>query len=288
MKYKYCAYSPHHVTAFFSPKYTPGDTLTTGSIGAGIVVEPGVTACTGGETKIPTDTARKALKLLNYKNGVYIREPLPVGVGYASSAATAISASLAISVHTGSSIIKSLQAAHIAEVELSTGLGDVLAISCGVGIAVRIRPGAPGVGSVDCFQIPGSISILSLEWGRMHTARLIDALKGYSREAEKSLERLIEHMSFEVFIEEAERFSEATKSHGILGRNRDIIKRTPGLIGFYTKKTVTIIFVEDNYIRDSIEYLANYKLIPRILEPSVSPPKVWVERIGDSKESSKV
>ncbi len=288
MKFRYCSYAPHHVTAFFSPVCRDGDLLNAGSIGAGIVVEPGVTACTGVEGSLLTGTAERAVRILGYIGKLNVIESLPIGVGYASSAATALSASLAAASSMGLTVNNAFIASHIAEIESSTGLGDILAISCGIGIAVRSRPGAPGIGYADCFQLPGSVSVLSLEWGKMPTARLIKVLSGYFKEAEKSLKRLLDHMTFEVFVEEAERFSNITKSHGIVGDKLEVIRRIPGLIGFYTKKAVTIIFVEEDSISDSIEYLHNNRLIPRILEPSSSPPKLWVERSEDTENSSKI
>ena len=71
---------------------------------------------------------------------------LPIGAGFGTSAASALSLSLALNDFLDLNYPKELcgQIAHMAEVNLGSGLGDVIA-QTGHGMVLRVEPGAPGI-----------------------------------------------------------------------------------------------------------------------------------------------
>jgi len=282
MKGRICASSPHHVTALFKPHIESNASLT-GSIGVGLVVEPRVKACTPGTLSLATShisTLRRVGELLGDVNAsLDLNLTLPVGVGFAVSAASAIASSLALGLSRGLSYLKSLKVAHEAEVLESTGLGDVLAISCGIGMAVRLRPGAPGVGLVDCKQLPPGVSILALAVRSEHTRELIKYYveKGLHEKAAPLIERIGDSMSFEMFSELVLKFNvdNGILRHLLGERGEEVILKTPGLITAYGKKGVVIVIVEGDTLQDSINHLNSLGYKIYYLEPSRGGPEVW-------------
>jgi pantoate kinase len=82
---------------------------------------------------------------------------LPLGQGFGMSAASAISATYALSKLIGVSINDAMKASHFAEVQLRTGLGDVMA-SCFGGIEIRKSAGLPPWGVIE--HIPGKYELV--------------------------------------------------------------------------------------------------------------------------------
>ncbi|MEB3860236.1 MAG: hypothetical protein LRS43_03395 [Desulfurococcales archaeon] len=249
-------------------------------MGAGIAVEPRTVACFPGSRDLSHigPVARVAsLAGLGGPPRLEYRQALPAGAGYAASGSLSVAASLAIGASLGFSVGKSLVIAHVAEVEELTGLGDVLAISCGVGLVVRWKPGAPGTGVVECFQIPPKISILSMEYGSLETRRLVASMEKHKERAFESLKRLERDPGFYTFIEEARKFTlEASLLEGLGHVSREEVEKTPGLVGYYAKKRVLVAFVESQLVHDAAAYLAGLTGIrPRLLEPSRGGPEVW-------------
>ena len=277
----WCAESPHHVTSIFVP-HPSTSPLLTGSVGAGLVVEPRLRACLPGPSEPPTSTARRALALLGAEpSGSYLA-PLPPGKGYAVSAASAVAAALASSSPRGKTgVLEALRAAHVAEVLERTGLGDVAAISCGVGVALRLQPGAPGLGRVECIPVPRSIGVIAAEApGTMHTSRLLslDLLHRARGLAERLLSAIFEERSVEAFARASTAFTQQLGlARRVLGeRAAEALRRLPGLIGYYAKKRVALALVEEDRLGDALEALGRVSGITvRLLRASESGPRVW-------------
>ncbi len=281
----WCASSPHHITSIFYPVYT-SKPETTGSLGIGLAVEPRLIACMPGNEEPITSTAMRALAILQSADyrGIW-SAPLPPGKGYAVSAASAIAASLASVKWDGrkTGFYEALQAAHKAELLESSGLGDVLSISCGVGVVIRLQPGAPGIGKVECFPLPRSIALIAVEPSErsMHTERL---LKSY-REPEpgmalRLIRRVAEEGSLEAFVESSRLFTDTSRSLELaLGEAvARTIRGLPGLVGYYAKKLVAVAMVEMDWALDALETLKQLSGITiRILAPSEHGPRVWWE-----------
>jgi len=270
-KSRICAKVSHHITAFFVPVWS-SDPETTGSQGAGVLVGPKALICLSKNFKGDTPELVKLVVKELYgriskpsdHEGIEISEPLPVGYGYASSAALALGAALVLSISGGFPLSKAVRAAHIAELRARTGLGDVQAIYYApVGsVVVRVRAGIkPGESFVELIPIPTSISVISLVFGRMETQELLQRYSDlHQREALKALNSLLQEPSFENFVALATSY---TRSTGMLkelsssdpSRIEGLIAKTPGLLGFYVKKRIVVIFLEKDLLVDAIDYL---------------------------------
>lgn len=148
-----CAFAPGHVTGFFAIHDKASDPLARGSRGGGWCLEQGAWAAVqetdetvflvNGE---PDDAPVTLAALENLKTdtplAVDIRLDLPVGQGFGMSASGTLAACLAASNLLGMEPEMALQAAHKAEVECGTGLGDVIGSWFG-GAELRIKPGCP-------------------------------------------------------------------------------------------------------------------------------------------------
>jgi pantoate kinase len=104
--------------------------------------------------------------------------PLPIASGYGTSGAGAASLSLALNNALGEPCSRSaaLRIAHIAEVKARTGLGTVASESIG-GLAVRVTPGAPGIGRVEKLAISGSSRVVSGTFGPIPTMQILSSKK---------------------------------------------------------------------------------------------------------------
>ncbi len=279
----WCASAPHHITSIFLPVEATRLEIM-GSKGAGIAVEPQARICLGGNQALPA-TAERAVRLLGIapSRNYTIREPLPPAKGYAVSASTAIAAALAtVQGLRGKGVREALDVAHKAEILENTGLGDVLAISCGIGIVYRLEAGEPGIGKVTCKQLPASISVFTVESEQsMHTRALLEAFNSAELRAiaRRRLNRVFEDLSFESFVRESQSFTLEAQTHiRALGGLAERIRRVPGMIGFYSKKLVTVVFVEKDHAVDARDYLLSLRGVNiRVLEPSSGGPRVWWE-----------
>ncbi|MEM0340288.1 MAG: hypothetical protein QXN05_05905 [Acidilobaceae archaeon] len=279
---RFCASAPHHVTALFEPSINPSDPLASGSRGVGITVEPRLLVCEEGEKSVNSlgPTAKRVVDLLGVQEiGVKTIRPLPPAVGFAVSGATATALALALGSRLGLSLRRSLQVAHIAEVVERTGLGDVLAISCGIGLVFRFRAGAPGIGEVDCKPLPGSVSILGIVLKTMETREFLEHFfksKAF-RLARERLEAILENPTFESFIENVNLFN---KESGVLKKTlgeriSELVEKLSGLVTAYVKKGVLILLVERERTLEVYEELKGFGLKMYLLEPSRSGLQVW-------------
>ncbi len=160
------AYAPSHITGFFAICDNKNP-LYKGSIGCGIVLEAGgVTEVSfnnhAAKTRIQIDgreeeanTTKYVVEHLAGTSEVMIRVStnfeVPVGCGFGASGAGALSTALALNelLSLNMTVNEVAQTAHCAEVENSTGLGDVIAETYGGGVVIRKKPGPPGIGVID-------------------------------------------------------------------------------------------------------------------------------------------
>lgn len=271
----WCADSPHHVTSIFYP-IKGGDPLRSGSLGVGLAVEPRLKGCLS-TTARPTPITARVSRLLGLPGevGIESESPLPHSAGYAVSAAAAVISSLAAGRSRGVGYVEALRVAHLADLLEGTGLGDVLAISCGIGVVLRRAPGAPGMGEVECLQLPGTLSIVSFETGSMNTRSMLESMDARVYElARASLNRLVKEFTVEDFLYESTLFSkESGMLRAALGGLE--LPRVRGLAGVYGKKKVVVLIVEREWLRDAAEALRRLGVQPRILEASMGPPRIW-------------
>jgi len=153
------AFCPGHITCFFSPALS-NDVLTSGSPGAGIRLDKGVTVTVeerrGTKVMIIMDgkecdapVSRRVAELMAPGRGfdIIIENELPVSQGFGMSAAGAVAAGLCLSCIIGAEEFDACKAAHTAELEMKSGMGDVAGIMGGRQ-PVRVKAGIPPFGRV--------------------------------------------------------------------------------------------------------------------------------------------
>lgn len=153
---------PGHITGFFTIE-SHEIKLKNGSCGAGFLLSKGVRTTVSPSDKLIIDVNQgdstvidEVLKIMeledaNFKIAQDIQ--LPIGAGFGTSAASALSLALALNefLNLGYSLELCGQIAHMAEVNLGAGLGDVIA-QTGRGLVLRTKPGAPGIGEIESFS----------------------------------------------------------------------------------------------------------------------------------------
>jgi pantoate kinase len=182
------AFAPGHISAFFEPVYSAQSMDRTGSRGAGISISLGVTSqvtvarasqqsisvCINNKSS-PAPVTTLALKNLVGETPLAILVnttlDLPVSQGFGMSAGGALSSALATASLLNLSREQAIKAAHCAEVQLRTGLGDVIASSFG-GIEIRREAGLPPWGMLE--HIPGTYDLVVCVIGRkIETSKIL-------------------------------------------------------------------------------------------------------------------
>lgn len=175
---KCSVFAPSHITGFFEIKDN-NEPLKKGSRGAGIALDTGVVTnldltekarsngsnievtINGEKDQKNTTITNKTLEIMDAKFNIssILEENLlkidhevdvPIGAGFGISAACAIGTSLGIAklLKLNMTFNQTTNMAHLAEIEMQSGLGDVVAEVNG-GITLRIKEGAMGVGVLD-------------------------------------------------------------------------------------------------------------------------------------------
>jgi pantoate kinase len=190
------AFSPGHITGFFTIEDSSPNIAHTGSRGAGVSLGYGVTTTvrahrsTAGALSVyfngvKTENAvvsRRVFAIFFQKAGisplfdVMIRHTIsiPMGSGCGSSGAGALGCAFALNkaFQTGFTPTECAQIAHQAEVEMKTGLGTVIGETFG-GIEIRIQPGAPGVGEIRQIPCDPSYRVIVLMFGPLSTKEFL-------------------------------------------------------------------------------------------------------------------
>ena len=154
------AFSPGHITGFFEICNTPSLSCEKGSRGAGINLSLGAFSTVhitesstqqidillnGKQSSAPV--TRRAVHYLIGKHPFHVvaqvETQLPHGQGFGMSAAGSLATTLALGHLLHLPRKRAVEAAHCAEIDLKTGLGDVVAMSVG-GIEIRVTPGIGG------------------------------------------------------------------------------------------------------------------------------------------------
>lgn len=198
------AWSPAHLSVLFRPVGEPGG--YTGSVGAGICIDRGVTTTVGdsGEPGSRYEVVEEALSRLGAPGLSATHElDVPVGSGFGSSGALALSTSLAAAALTGRSFNDAARAAHRAELACSTGLGDVAAQTLG-GAVIRTGPGVPPGASLDRIPAPpAAVGYLAL--GERRTSESLRPV-----EELPELDRVVDDPRLEGLLDEGLAFSRRT------------------------------------------------------------------------------
>ena len=158
---------PGHITGFFTIE-GHDISLKKGSCGAGFLLSKGVKTTISPSDELEIDVNQgdstvidEVLNILETDTDFKITQDiqLPIGAGFGTSAASALSLTLALNefLNLGYSLELCGQIAHMAEVNLGAGLGDVIA-QTGCGMVLRTSPGAPGIGEIKSFETDAAIA----------------------------------------------------------------------------------------------------------------------------------
>ncbi|MDR3222715.1 MAG: GHMP kinase [Methanobrevibacter sp.] len=181
---------PSHISCFFSV-YNSNDFLKSGSCGAGILLNKGVVTkikkSSNNEISIKTNGKKDENDSISEKTAEYIKDKfqinegiaikqdieVPIGSGFGTSASSAIGVAIAINNLFNLDIepINLYQIAHVMEIKLGTGLGDVIAESS-KGIVIRKKPGAPGFGKI-INMVCDDLFVITKTFGSLDTKKII-------------------------------------------------------------------------------------------------------------------
>ena len=196
-KLKCTVFAPSHITGFFEI-VDHIDPLIKGSRGAGVTLDQGVISQVdvsegNGEVIIKTNNNNYPLKgSVTYKTLELLQKQfpeeikwnekkiiinhqtqVPIEAGFGVSAGSALGTSMGLS-----KILKlpltynqAAAVAHRAEVELNTGLGDVMGAVVG-GFPIRLEPGAPGFGKADRL-LDEELFVISKSLGTIETSSIL-------------------------------------------------------------------------------------------------------------------
>jgi len=212
---------PGHITGFFTVE-DHDISLKKGSCGAGFLLSEGVRTTISGADKLTVDVNQgdstvidAVLNILEIDTNFKITQDiqLPIGAGFGTSAASALSLTLAINdyLDLGYSLDLCGQIAHMSEVNLGGGLGDVIA-QTGRGMVLRTQPGAPGVGEIKSFKTDAVIAWKT--FGGIETSSIIcnpQHKQVISDVGLKYLEFFEEKPSLRNFLDFSYRFSDETR-----------------------------------------------------------------------------
>ena len=184
------AFSPGHVTGLFSI-HEDTDPRRKGSLGAGFCIALGVTSHVAvsrqdlyvfdGQPEAEVPVSRAVARLFFEHTGVRQTpllitqtSALPVGCGFGTSGAGALSLAMALNAFYGAPLKREEAAAlaHLAELEVGTGLGTVIGELSG-GMEIRAVAGAPGTGRVITVPFQESWRAVFLVFGPLSTVRLL-------------------------------------------------------------------------------------------------------------------
>jgi len=139
---------------------------------------------------------------------------VPIGAGFGTSAAGALTACLALSKALGSNLTYNQigRIAHIAEIKCKTGLGTVGPLMIG-GCIITIEPGAPGIAVIDRIPISADYAIVAGVYSSIPTKDVLSShekRQAVNRWGRKTLEKILADPSLENFLACCCEFAEKT------------------------------------------------------------------------------
>ncbi len=151
---------------------------------------------------------------------------VPIGAGFGSSAAGALTAALALSKALDLPLTYNQigRIAHVAEVQCKTGLGTVGPLMLG-GCILTIEPGAPGISIIDRIPLNDDYMIVAGVFGSTPTKQVLASAKKrreVNRWGRKALEAILTEPSVENFMACCLEFAE--KAGFMTPRVRHLVK----------------------------------------------------------------
>ncbi|MGB8781004.1 MAG: GHMP kinase [Candidatus Bathyarchaeia archaeon] len=198
------AFAPCHITGIFQIFDQSADLLSAGSKGAGVSLNLGAKTtvkvekgprhrlhvninhqaadCAYLSERVVSAFLSRLSEAFHFEITVEHQIEAPIGAGFGTSGAAALSLALALNeaLGLGMSKIQSAQIAHVAEIECKTGLGTVIAETFG-GLEIRIKPGAPGIGEIKCLPISENAVVACHVFGPLSTRKYLTDAETRSR-----------------------------------------------------------------------------------------------------------
>ncbi len=215
------AFSPGSVTLFFEIKDEHRIPERRGSRGVGICVSRGVVTevypAEGLEVQINGRVAKDSIqelvaKSMGFSGRIESIVELPVSHGFGMSAAAALSTALAIAGHQGKTYLEGARIAHLAEIQMHSGLGDVASQYEG-GATLRLREGIQPYGIVDRLPVNEKILLVIFE-GEMRTSKVLEDRewkKKIKKEGHRAMEKFLKEPTLSNAVKIGRDFSFRTK-----------------------------------------------------------------------------
>jgi len=234
------AFSPAGISSFFEicDRTADGKPIANleqvGARGGGFGIEKGVTTevsvatakrnsvkvFINGKLWPKAETTKTVVQMLlektNEKYSVLVRHnvEIPIGAGFGSSAAGALTTALAFSKASGLNLTYNQlgRIAHVAEVKCKTGLGTVSPLMLG-GCALTIEPGAPGIAIIDRIPTSANCVIVAGVLEAVPTREVLSSPEKrlvVNRWGAKTLEKILSEPSLENFLNCCREFAEKT------------------------------------------------------------------------------
>ncbi|MEM2105575.1 MAG: GHMP kinase [Candidatus Bathyarchaeia archaeon] len=246
------AFSPAGISSFFEicDREKNGNPISdlekVGSRGGGFGIQKGVTTYVNiseaernnvqvfiNEKIAPeAETTKTVVKALldkvdrAYNVVVKHKVEIPIGAGFGSSAAGALTTALALSKALGLNLTYNQlgRIAHVAEVKCKTGLGTVGPLMLG-GCIITLEPGAPGIAVIDRIPISTDYVIVAGVFGPIPTREVLSSPEkrlAVNKWGRKTLEKILAEPSLENFLAFCREFAE--KTGFVTGRVRALMK----------------------------------------------------------------
>lgn len=234
------AFSPAGISSFFeicdtTPDGKPIANLEqAGARGGGFGIQKGVTTeanvskaesnsirvFINGKNAPEAETTKSVVQMLlgkvseEYEVVVKHNVEIPIGAGFGSSAAGALTTALALSKALGLNLTYNQlgKIAHVAEVKCRTGLGTVGPLMIG-GCVLTIEPGAPGIAIIDRIPISTDYAIVAGVFGPISTKDVLSSSErrlAVNKWGRKTLDRILSEPSLENFLVCCRDFAEKT------------------------------------------------------------------------------
>lgn len=232
-------FSPAGISSFFKPcqAHVPHSTIDlryVGAEGGGFVINLGV------HTKLQVEKSCKRVvdvyingrpapdalttrtvveKILNmvkgnhdYRVKVKHQVEVPIGAGYGSSAAGALSTSLGLVelLDLPLTITEAAMIAHVSEIECGTGLATVAPLLTG-GCVLQRGCGGPGISKILRIPVEEGVKIVSVFFGPIYTKKAVsnpEFMESAMKAGSEALNRINDHPELESFMKESRRFSQ--------------------------------------------------------------------------------
>ena len=201
---------------------TPPDLSQVGATGGGFTLSKGVythawvvpsssravSAAVNGDANYPADTTKKAIELLLEGAGqppmlveLVQTVEVPIGAGFGSSSASALSAVMAVAAALKLPMTKEEVAsyAHHADIVRHTGLGTVSSTYNHSGAAVIVHSGGPGVAKLKKVETPSGLRVVTACLSRKPKANLLSSTR--KREKINRLGEIALHQASDLKIE---------------------------------------------------------------------------------------